>query len=119
MFLDGRQTELLGRVMTTLAEPHEERDIDPITLTLQQHRSAVRVKDMTPPKRLRRFPPGGRGTRLQADLRRLGRAEEWPRLAAMRPARPASGLAKPVPRRPLGQTVRYVHSEWRFGAVEN
>ena len=27
MFLDGRQTELLGRVMTTLAEPHEERDI--------------------------------------------------------------------------------------------
>lgn len=100
MFLDGRQTELLGRVMTTLAEPHEERDIrvqvgslmldllqaqfyasyvwdseqrrfdsgvhlhmdsanlarydsyyqfhDPITLTLQQHRSAVRVTDVMP-----------------------------------------------------------------------
>jgi DNA-binding CsgD family transcriptional regulator len=27
MFLTGHQTELLARVMTTLAEPHEERDI--------------------------------------------------------------------------------------------
>lgn len=27
MFLTGRQTDLLARVMTTLAEPHEERDI--------------------------------------------------------------------------------------------
>jgi DNA-binding CsgD family transcriptional regulator len=106
MFLDGRQTELLGRVMTTLAEPHEERDIrvqvgslmldllqaqfyasyvwdaeqhrfdsgvhlhmdsanlarydtyyqfhDPITLTLQQHRSAVRVTDVMPQRELMR-----------------------------------------------------------------
>jgi DNA-binding CsgD family transcriptional regulator len=104
MFLNGRQTELLGRVMTTLAEPHEERDIrtrvgslmldllraqfyasyvwdaehqrfdsgvhlnmdssnlsryeshyqfhDPITLTLQQHRSAVRVTDVMPQREL-------------------------------------------------------------------
>ena len=27
MFLTGRQTDLLARVMTTLAEPHEEREI--------------------------------------------------------------------------------------------
>jgi DNA-binding CsgD family transcriptional regulator len=106
MFLDGRQTELLGRVMTTLAEPHAERDIrvqlgglvldllqaqfyasyvwddsqqrfdsgvhlhmdsanlaryesyyqfhDPITLTLQQHRSAVRVTDVMPQRELMR-----------------------------------------------------------------
>jgi DNA-binding CsgD family transcriptional regulator len=106
MFLNGRQTELLGRVMTTLAEPHEERDIrtrvgslmldllqaqfyasyvwdaehqrfdtglhlnmdsanlarydayyqfhDPITLTLQQHRSAVRVSDVMPQRELMR-----------------------------------------------------------------
>jgi DNA-binding CsgD family transcriptional regulator len=106
MFLDGRQTELLGRVMTTLAEPHEERDIrvqvgslmldllqaqfyasyvwdaeqqrfdsgvhlhmnstnlaryesyyqfhDPITLTLQQHRNAVRVTDVMPQRELMR-----------------------------------------------------------------
>jgi DNA-binding CsgD family transcriptional regulator len=106
MFLDGRQTELLGRVMTTLAEPHEERDIrvqvgslmldllqaqfyasyvwdadqqrfdggvhlhmdsanlarydtyyqfhDPITLKLQQHRSAVRVSDVMPQRELMR-----------------------------------------------------------------
>jgi DNA-binding CsgD family transcriptional regulator len=106
MFLDGRQTDLLARVMTTLAEPHEEREIrervgslmldllraqfyasyvwddahhrfdsgvqlhmdsanlaryesyyqfhDPITLTLQQHRSAVRVTDMMPQRELMR-----------------------------------------------------------------
>ncbi len=106
MFLNGRQTELLGRVMTTLAEPHEEREIrervgslmldllqaqfyasyvwdddqqrfdsgvqlhmdsanlaryesyyqfhDPITLTLQQHRSAVRVTDVMPQRELMR-----------------------------------------------------------------
>jgi DNA-binding CsgD family transcriptional regulator len=106
MFLNGHQTELLGRVMTTLAEPHEERDIrvqvgslmldllqaqfyasyvwdagqqrfdsgvhlhmdsanlarydtyyqfhDPITLTLQQHRSAVRVSDVMPQRELMR-----------------------------------------------------------------
>lgn len=106
MFLSGRQTELLGRVMTTLAEPHEERDIrvqvgslmldllqaqfyasyvwdasqqrfdggvnlnmdsanlaryesyyqfhDPITLTLQQHRKAVRVTDLMPQRELMR-----------------------------------------------------------------
>jgi DNA-binding CsgD family transcriptional regulator len=106
MFLDGRQTELLGRVMTTLAEPHEEREIrvqlgslmldllqaqfyasyvwdarqqrfdsgvhlhmdranlaryesyyqfhDPITLTLQQHRRAVRVTDVMPQRELMR-----------------------------------------------------------------
>jgi DNA-binding CsgD family transcriptional regulator len=106
MFLSGRQTELLGRVMTTLAEPHEERDIrvqvgglmldllqaqfyasyvwdtgqqrfdggvnlnmdsanlaryesyyqfhDPITLTLQQHRKAVRVTDVMPQRELMR-----------------------------------------------------------------
>lgn len=106
MFLNGRQTELLGRVMATLAEPHEEREIrervgslmldllqaqfyasyvwdddqqrfdscvqlhmdnanlarydtyyqfhDPITLTLQQHRSAVRVTDVMPQRELMR-----------------------------------------------------------------
>jgi DNA-binding CsgD family transcriptional regulator len=106
MFLDGRQTDLLARVMTTLAEPHEEREIrervgslmldllqaqfyasyvwddaqhrfdsgvqlhmdssnlaryesyyqfhDPITLTLQQHRSAVRVTDVMPQRELMR-----------------------------------------------------------------
>lgn len=106
MYLNGRQTELLGRVMTTLAEPHEEREIrervgslmldllqaqfyasyvwdddhqrfdsgvqlhmdsanlarydtyyqfhDPITLTLQQHRSAVRVTDVMPQRELMR-----------------------------------------------------------------
>ena len=106
MFLSGRQTDLLARVMTTLAEPHEEREIrervgslmldllqaqfyasyvwddahhrfdsgvqlhmdsanlaryesyyqfhDPITLTLQQHRAAVRVTDVMPQRELMR-----------------------------------------------------------------
>lgn len=106
MFLNGRQTDLLARVMTTLAEPHEEREIrervgslmldllqaqfyasyvwddaqqrfdggvqlhmdsanlaryesyyqfhDPITLTLQQHRTAVRVTDVMPQRELMR-----------------------------------------------------------------
>ncbi len=106
MFLTGRQTDLLARVMTTLAEPHEEREIrervgglmldllqaqfyasyvwspdrqrfddgvqlhmdpanlarydayyqfhDPITLTLQQHRRAVRVSDVMPQRELER-----------------------------------------------------------------
>ncbi len=106
MFLTGRQLDLLGRVMTTLAEPHDEREIrtrigvlmldllqaqfyasyvwqpdlqrfdagvqlnmdgtnlaryeayyqfhDPITLVLQQHRSAVRVTDVMPQHELQR-----------------------------------------------------------------
>ena len=47
-------------------------------------------------------PQGGRVPRLQADPRRLGRDEEWPHLAATRPAGPASGPAKPDPRWSLG-----------------
>lgn len=106
MFLTGRQTDLLARVMTTLAEPYEEHEIrervgglmldllqaqfyasyvwsperqrfddgvqlhmdpanlacyeahyqfhDPITLTLQQHRRAVRVSDVMPQHELER-----------------------------------------------------------------
>ncbi len=106
MYLSAYQTNLLGRVMTTLAEPHEERDIrsrvgelmldllgaqhyasyvwddqrqcfdsgvqlhmdpanlqryeqhyqyhDPITFTLQQYRSAVRVTDVMPQQALKR-----------------------------------------------------------------
>ena len=55
-------------------------------------------------------PQAGRGPRLQADLRRLGRAEGWPRLAAMRPARPAGGPAKPDPRRPFGNARTFLAS---------
>ena len=46
---------------------------------------------------------GDHGPRLQADLHRLGRAEEWPRLAAMRPARPTGEPAKPASRWLLGE----------------
>jgi DNA-binding CsgD family transcriptional regulator len=106
MFLTSRQSDVLSRVMTALAEPHEEREIrarvgglmldllqaqfyasyvwnplqrcfddcvqlnmdpanlaryeayyqfhDPITLTLQQHRRAVRVSDVMPQRELER-----------------------------------------------------------------
>ena len=62
-------------------------------------------------------PPGGRGPRLQACLRRLGRPEEAVPVALLRPARHASGLAESDPRRPLAGPAPRPSDPWHASGV--